>query len=49
MRTSRHAEYEIRYVFNEVANIIESKFPLMLYSLNKEEVDGLVEYTGNKL
>lgn len=49
MRTSRHAEWEIRHVFNEVGNIIGEKFPNMLYGLNKELVEGLYEYTGQKL
>lgn len=35
LRTSPHAEYEIRKVYNDIGNIIESKWPLMLYGLNK--------------
>lgn len=49
MRTNRAAEWEIRMVFNQVADIIRSKFPLMLCGLEREEVDGLYEYTGQKL
>lgn len=49
MRTSRHAEWEIRQVFNDVAEIIQKKWPLMLYGLVSEEVDGLLEFTGTKL
>lgn len=50
LRTSRHAEWEIRVVFDEVARIIEEKWPLMLWRPegvgSKELVDGLWEYTG---
>jgi thymidylate synthase (FAD) len=55
MRTSRHAEWEIRVVFNEVAKIVEERWPLMLYSNVKdneakwEEVDGLREFKGLKV
>lgn len=30
LRTSQHAEWEIRYVFNEVAELVRSKWPMML-------------------
>lgn len=46
MRTSRHAEWEIRVVFNQVANIISEKFPMMLYGATVEEIDGLKEYSN---
>lgn len=45
MRTSRHAEWEIRYVFAEVAQIILDKHPMALYGYTVEDVDGLPEYT----
>lgn len=47
MRTSRHAEWEIRKVFNQVANTIESKWPLMLYGLDKLDTnDDMYEYVN---
>lgn len=49
MRTSRHAEWEIRWVFNEVADIIAARFPLMLHGAEIEEVDGLKEYCNLKV
>lgn len=49
MRTSRHAEWEIRLIFNQVADIIQQKFPLMLYGCTIECVDGMNEYTGLKV
>lgn len=45
LRTSRHAEWEIRVVFNEVAKIIEDRWPMMLFGEGERlEVDGLLEY-----
>lgn len=49
MRTSRHAEWEIRHVFNEVARLVKDVCPLMLYGAEVEEVDGLKEYTNLKV
>lgn len=49
MRTSRHAEWEIRQVFNDVYKIVDKKFPLMLYGAEAKEVDGLLEVTGMKM
>lgn len=46
MRTGRHAEWEIRVVFAEVASIIENRWPLMLYGGKSEIVDGIPEWTG---
>lgn len=44
--TNRAAEWEIRYVFDEVAKICEKDFPLVLLGGTFTEVDGLREYTG---
>lgn len=49
LRTSRHADWEIRYIFNQVADIITAKFPHMLYGAEVEEVDGLKEYRNLKV
>jgi thymidylate synthase (FAD) len=46
MRTSRHAEWEIRLVFHEVGRIIEEKYPLALCGGQRVEVDGFDEWTG---
>lgn len=35
LRTSEHAEYEIRKIFYQVGELVESRWPLMLYGLNK--------------
>lgn len=49
MRTSRHAEWEIRLIYNQVANILNLKFPLMLYGAEIENIDGLLEYSNLKV
>lgn len=45
LRTSRHAEWEIRYVFDQVYKIFKNRFTNLLYGLKIEEVEGLVEIT----
>jgi thymidylate synthase (FAD) len=49
MRTSRHAEWEIRLVFNQVADIILNRFPGILYGHTVESVDGMNEYKNLKV
>ncbi|KKN74272.1 hypothetical protein LCGC14_0392110 [marine sediment metagenome] len=49
MRTSRHAEWEIRLVFNQVYDLIKAKFPLMFYGAQETSVDGLLEISGMKM
>jgi thymidylate synthase (FAD) len=44
LRTSRHAEWEIRVVFNEVAEIILRRWPNIMYGVQSELVDNLMEY-----
>jgi thymidylate synthase (FAD) len=44
LRTSRHAEWEIRVVFNQVADIVTEKFPQLLYGAETELHDELKEY-----
>ncbi len=46
LRTSEHAEWEIRLIFNQVADIVTAKWPHMLYGATIEEKDGLKEYTN---
>ncbi|MCI0422268.1 MAG: FAD-dependent thymidylate synthase [Acidobacteria bacterium] len=46
MRTSRHAEWEIRYVFNQVYDLVKSRFPLIFADARAQEVNGLLEVTG---
>jgi thymidylate synthase (FAD) len=49
MRTSRHSEWEIRYVYSQVYNICVNKFPSIFCDAKVEEVDGLTEVSGMKL
>lgn len=49
MRTSRHAEWEIRLVFNQVAELVQKRWPLMLYGAKTETHDGMLEYTELKV
>ena len=43
-RTSRHAEEEIRLVFNQIADLVFDKIPVLRHGLKSERVDGLLEY-----
>lgn len=45
LRTSRHAEWEIRLVFNQIYNLVNAKYPAMFHDVKLEEVDGLKEIT----
>jgi len=43
MRTGRHAEWEIRYVFNQIYKIVKDKYKLMFFDAQEELIDGLLE------
>lgn len=45
MRTSRHAEEEIRLVFNQVAAQVADRYPAIYADMNREKVDGYWEIT----
>jgi thymidylate synthase (FAD) len=45
MRTSRHAEWEIRLVFNQVYELIKEKYPAILADAKLEMVEGFNEIT----
>ncbi len=44
-RTSRHAEWEIRLIFNQVAELVREKYPTLFHDAHTEMVRGLPEYT----
>lgn len=48
MRTASGAEEEIRIVFNQVADIIKERCPLLLHGAHTEEVNGILEWTFDK-
>lgn len=45
LRTSRHAEWEIRLVFNQIYDLVNAKYPAMFHDVMVEEIDGLREIT----
>ena len=49
VRTSRHAEWEIREVFGQIYRLVKARFPLIFTGAKEEAFDGLVEVSGMKL
>ena len=49
LRTSRHAEWEIRHVFAEIYKIMKERYPLMFADAIETVVDGILEITGMKM
>jgi thymidylate synthase (FAD) len=49
MRTSRDAEWEIRVVFEEVAELVTKRWPMLLHGGTCEMVDGHMEWKGLKV
>ena len=47
MRTSRHAEEELRVVFSKVAELVVAKYPNMMSDYTSVEVDGIKEWSTN--
>ena len=45
MRTSRHAEWEIRYIYNQIYKLIKKKYKAMFFDVKEEEIKGLLEIT----
>lgn len=45
MRTSRHAEEEIRLVFNQVADLVIARYPAIYADFSREMIEGYWEYT----
>lgn len=46
MRTSRHAEEEIRFAFDKVAKILRSECPILFGDFVTNKVDGINEWTS---
>jgi thymidylate synthase (FAD) len=49
LRTARYAEWEIRFVFNQIYKIMKEKYPLMFFDAKEREIDGLTEVYGMKM
>ena len=45
MRTARHAEWEIRVVYNQIYSLMKKKFKVMFVDAKEEFVDGAIEVT----
>lgn len=45
MRTSRHAEEEIRLVFDEVGKIVQTRYPNLFADFQRGEFEGIGEWT----
>lgn len=45
LRTSEHAEWEIRYVFNQIFNLVKDAYPAIMYDARSRFVDGAYEIT----
>lgn len=44
-RTSEHAEWEIRYIFNQIYEMLLPKYPAIFMDSKSEEIDGLNQIT----
>lgn len=49
LRTSRHAEWEIRLVFGKIYHLLKDRFPLLFYGAKEEVIDDLVEVSGMRM
>lgn len=49
MRTSRHAEWEIRFVFDQIYHLLKDRYPLLFYGAEVGEHKGLVELTNLRI
>ena len=49
LRTSRHAEWEIRKVFAQAYFLLKEHHKTIFYGAKEEDVEGVVEITGMKM
>lgn len=51
MRTARHAEWEIRHVFDQVYRLLRdsNRYPLIFHGAKENVVDGLIEVSGMRM
>jgi thymidylate synthase ThyX len=45
LRTSEHAEWEIRLIYNQVYDLVKEKYPAILFDAQLKMVEGLNEIT----
>lgn len=48
-RTSRHAEWEIRKIFEQVYLLLKDKHPTMFHGAKEEIIEGIAEVTGMRM
>jgi thymidylate synthase (FAD) len=48
VRTSKHAEWEIRHAFAQVYRLVKAKFPLVFHGAKEEDVEGMLQVSGMK-
>ena len=46
MRTGRHAEWEIRKVFEQIYLLLKNAYPTIFHGAKEEVLDGIIEVTG---
>lgn len=49
LRTNRHSEWEIRFVFAEIYNILKLHYPTIFHGATETIVDGIVEVSGMRM
>ena len=49
VRTSRHAEWEMRKIFEQVYNLLKDKHPVMFHGAKEEVFEGIVEVSGMRM
>jgi thymidylate synthase (FAD) len=49
LRTSRHAEWEIREVFGQAYRLVQPKYPMLFHGAVEQDVEGLLEVSGMKM
>ena len=49
LRTSRHAEWEIRVIFAQIYKMISERYPLMFHGAKVTLVDGIEEVSGMRM
>lgn len=49
MRTGRHAEWEIRKVFEQIYLLLKDAYPTIFHGAKEEIVEGIIEVTGMKM
>lgn len=49
MRTGRHAEWEMRKVFEQPYLLLKGKYPTIFHGAKEEVIDGIIEVSGMKM